>query len=98
MLLLSVREWFATTKKGDLRPTMDSNEIESYVTYLPLAEAIEHLRSYQYAWREKSKGKMTTDYTLLSVTEIDELSLDLMNFMRITYIDDLPTSVEELED
>jgi len=95
MLLITVNEWFGPTAEGEGKVPVSEYQT-ALVSYLPLPEALLHLKAYELAHNSKYRAS-AINFTLLAVSTIDNLDSDVRKMVDIQMIEDLPTTAEEID-
>lgn len=92
MLILMINEWVGPGRKctPDQRNRLQSVQgVIGMATRLPLAEAIEQLTAHK-AWFD-GRGLMSVCYTLLGVSEVDDIDDRLIDSMQMALIEGMQT-------
>lgn len=95
MLLLTLREWIGATRDSRLFPHVMSDKTIGMVTRLSLGKAILLLNYYEIAYRKRYKD-VDICFSLLSVSEIEDLTDMCVEMARLSVVEDLTSTLPEI--
>lgn len=99
MLLLSMQEWIgpSPTRDSKLRPIEKKVRTRAFVTSLPLAKALEHIRAYEEAFKAFHASSVSIEFELCQVSTIEDLSEGHLELARVTQVEKLPQRRQDFE-
>lgn len=90
MLLLTVNEWLGPGNRmtqEERNTTLVKTRQIAFATHMTLSKAIEKIYNYQTNYN--AYYPIAVEFTLLHVTEIDDLTMDQLRMVRIEYVEEL---------
>jgi len=99
VLLLTVNQWLgpsrvATQRLGDMA-FKPRTELQGIATRLPLAEAIASLKEYEVVYRERFGSSLAVEFSLISVSVIDDLTDEELDKARVSLAEGLAKNLRK---
>lgn len=87
-ILITVNEWLGSSHLA-LKKDPPVERLNSFLTSLPLTEALGRLVDYQRAYNEKFKEHRAVNFKIIAISDFAPLSDDVANELQLERIEDL---------
>ena len=92
MILMHYKVWFGPSKNNphpEITQTMI--DVRTYVSRLPLGQAVRLVKDYENAYNRKYSDVTAIDLTLLTVSQIDDLTDDEIGMITSELVERMET-------